>query len=151
MHINPCNFWSALIVSLALNPFCDASSQGLPDAPDRSQYLVVFDQARSASLQGDVESASRGYAQAVALAKKGSDVVATALVFNASGEIKEQAGDYQGALNLYENGLLVFSTYDTGSVSEDALGSLRRLGKVATSASGAPISTDIYRGDPGSA
>ena len=118
-------------------------------AIDRNDIISQIEQARSLVSKDKFEQAIEHLVAAYNLADSGQDYLASAALAYLIGEIYEQRGRYQQALIQYEQGLKILTNRQAGTakIVGQALDELRSSQKAYTPAAGAPIGTDLYRGE----
>jgi CHAT domain-containing protein/tetratricopeptide (TPR) repeat protein len=116
---------------------------------DRSGIIALMEQAQSVTSRDQSERSIELLAAAYNLAESGHDYLASAAINDRIGEIYERTGRYQQALMQYEQGMRILATRQAGAaqIVERALAELRAGEKTYTPSGGAPISTDVYRGE----
>jgi CHAT domain-containing protein/Tfp pilus assembly protein PilF len=116
---------------------------------DRGGIITLMEQAQSLTAGDQADKALEVLAAAYHLAESGQDYLASAAINNRIGEIYERQGRYQPALMQYEQGMKILATRQAGTakIVAQALAELRAGEKTYTASGGAPISTDLYRGE----
>jgi CHAT domain-containing protein/Tfp pilus assembly protein PilF len=116
---------------------------------DRNDIISQIEQARSLVPKDQFEKAIEHLVAAYNQAEAGQDYLASATINNQLGDIYERSGRLQQALIQYEQGLKILTTRQAGTakIVGQALDELRGSEKAYTPAGGAPIGTDLYRGE----
>jgi len=116
---------------------------------ERNGIITLMEQAQSLTAGDRTGKALEVLAQAYHLAEAGQDYLASAAINYRIGEIYEGQGRYQQALMQYEQGMRILAARQAGAakIIEQALAELRAGEKTYTPSGGAPIGTDLYRGE----
>jgi len=118
-------------------------------SPQRAAIISSVENAKSSAPTERIDITIAKLLEASNQAKSHGDYLLTAAISNIIGENYERQGNYQNALMQFEQGLQAIATQQAGFAVDikRALEDLRASEKSYPGSRGAPISTDLYRGE----
>jgi CHAT domain-containing protein/tetratricopeptide (TPR) repeat protein len=118
-------------------------------AIDQADIISQIEQAQFLVKKEKFEQAIKQLVKAYNLADSRQDYLSSASLAYLIGEIYEHRGRFQEALTQYEQGLTTLAILKAGAakIVGQALDELRGSQKAYTPGDGAPIGTDLYRGE----
>ena len=127
---------------------------GSSPSVDRERVVEMAEDARQKLAARQAAEALAILARALSVAESDGDALLVAAVLDLTGEAYEGAARYQDALSFYERGIQVLAagtkgraTPEEGSPTGRPAAKPPPAEKSVSGAGGAPVSTDLYRGE----